>query len=169
MQEARADRGRDPSALNRQLYWDVRWGNVKIVLGHTDRSAMAHSIEARVPYFDRALVEFAFTLPDHYKVGDGQRKRILRDVARPLLPPEVVDRPDRMGFVLPSAARTRDLLPDTRAAVAGSGLLSGPWLVRAEAERLLDRFAAGDDRRAPEVWRLYALATWAREFDVDLG
>jgi len=139
------------------------------VLGHTDRNAMAHSIEARVPYLARGIVELAFTLPDHHKVGDGQRKRILRDVARPLLPPEVVERRDRVGFALPTTVRTRDLLPETRAAVAESAVLSGPWLVRAEAERLLDRFAAGDDRRAPEVWRLYALATWARELDVDLG
>ncbi len=42
---ARQDVGRDHSLVNRQLYFDVRWGNVKIVLGYGDRNAMAHSIE----------------------------------------------------------------------------------------------------------------------------
>jgi asparagine synthase (glutamine-hydrolysing) len=166
---ARADRGHDPSALNRQLYWDVRWGNVKIVLGYTDRNAMAHSVEARVPYFDRALVEFAFTLPDHFKVGDGQRKRILRDSARALLPPEVTDRPDRVGFAVPAGALMGDLLPDVRAAIRDGGILSSPWFHGPQALRMLDRFAAGDAARAPEVWRVYAFALWAREFDVALG
>ena len=141
---ARADRGHDPSALNRQLYWDVRWGNVKIVLGYTDRNAMAHSVEARVPFFDRALVEFAFTLPDHFKVGDGQRKRILRDSARAFLPPEVTERPDRLGFAVPAGALMGALLPDVRAAIQDSGILSSRWLHRTPALRMLDRFAAGD-------------------------
>ena len=57
-------RARPISLVNRQLYFDVRWGNVKIVLGYGDRNAMAHSIEARVPYFDRAFVELLFSLPD---------------------------------------------------------------------------------------------------------
>lgn len=166
---ARADRGRDASAVNRQLYWDVKWGNVKIVLGYTDKNAMAHSVEARVPFFDRALVEFAFSLPDHFKVGDGQRKRILRDAARRTLPREVTERPDRMGFAMPTRALMRELAPDVRAAVLDDGLLGARWFVRRRAERLLDRFAAGDDDLAEPAWRLYAMAVWAREFGVALA
>jgi asparagine synthase (glutamine-hydrolysing) len=166
---ARADRGRDRSALNRQLYWDVRWGNVKIVLGYTDRNAMAHSVEARVPFFDRALVELAFSLPDHFKVGDGQRKRVLRDVARGFLPAEVTERPDRMGFAVPADRLMRALLAEARAAILEGGLRSEPLLDRPRVVRLLERFASGDARRAHEVWRLYAAATWAGETGVALG
>ena len=89
---ARDDFGRDHSLVNRQLYFDVRWGNVKIVLGYGDRNAMAHSIEARVPYFDRAFVELLFSLPDDFKIGNGDRKRALRDVARRYVPPEITER-----------------------------------------------------------------------------
>jgi asparagine synthase (glutamine-hydrolysing) len=77
---AASDYGHDRSLVNRQLYFDVRWGNVKIVLGYGDRNAMAHSVEARVPYFDRAFVELLFSLPDNYKIGPGDRKHILRDM-----------------------------------------------------------------------------------------
>ena len=167
---ARADRGRDASALNRQLYWDVKWGNVKIVLGYTDRNAMAHSVEARVPYFDRALVEFAFALPDRFKVGDGQRKRLLRDAARD----PCFRRGD--GAARPHGLRgaeapplLRSLLPDARAAIAETRLLSTPWFDGAATEAMLEGFAGGDDRPADAVWRLYALALWAREFDVALA
>ena len=106
--EALASASADPSRLNRRLYFDVRWGNAKLILAYADRSAMAHSVEARVPYFDRQLVEFAFSLPDHYKVGDGERKRILRDVARPYLPAEITERPDRTGFAVPDERLMRD-------------------------------------------------------------
>jgi len=94
---SRRDRSRDPSLVNRRLYFDVRWGNVKLVLNYTDKSAMAHSVEARVPYFDRALVELAFSLPDQHKVGAGDRKRILRDLARRRLPAQITERSDRVG------------------------------------------------------------------------
>jgi asparagine synthase (glutamine-hydrolysing) len=169
VRDARADRGHDRSALNRQLYWDVRWGNVKVVLGHTDRSSMAHSVEARVPYLDPALVELAFGMPDDFKVGNGQRKRVLRDTARDVLPAEVTDRPDRMGFALDAGTLMRALSGHARDAILDGGVLSAPCFERAEAHRMLERFAAGDDTHAAEVWRLYALALWAREFDVAVG
>src|SRR5262249_5693484 len=57
----------DPGLVNRRLYFDVCAGNVPIVLNTTDRNSMAHSIEARVPFFDRRLVAFAFSLPDAFK------------------------------------------------------------------------------------------------------
>ena len=104
---ARQDVGRDRSLVNRQLYFDVRWGNVKIVLGYGDRNAMAHSIESRVPYFDRTFVELWFSLPDDFKIGNGDRKRALRDVARRYVPPEITERADRMGFGTPDEEMIR--------------------------------------------------------------
>ena len=120
---ARGDYGRDPSLVNRQLYFDVRWANVKIVLGYGDRNAMAHSIEARVPYFDRAFVELLFSLPDTCKIGRGERKRVLRDVARRYVPPEITERADRMGYGTPDEAMIRGPLSEVIAeAVSGSGV-----------------------------------------------
>jgi asparagine synthase (glutamine-hydrolysing) len=166
---ARADRGPDASALNRQLYSEVRWGNVKIVLGYTDKSAMAHSVEARVPYFDRRLVEMAFALPDAYKVGAGQRKRILRDAARQSVPPAITGRPDRMGFALPERELMRALWPHVRETVEETRLLQAPCFRAREAAGLLRDYERGDDGQARAVWRLHALALWTREFDVQLG
>ena len=169
LRRARADRGRDGSALNRQLYSEVRWGNVKIVLGYTDKNAMAHSVEARVPYFDRRLVEQAFALPDTCKVGGGQRKRILRDAARGMVPPEVTERADRMGFALPERALMRSLWPHVRETLEAARLSAAPCFREAETKALLAAYDGGRDEEARTVWRLHALALWAREFDVELG
>ncbi len=91
----------------------MRWGNAKIILGYGDRNAMAHAIESRVPYFDRAFVEFdPRRLPARYKIANGDRKRILRDVARRYIPARITERPDRMGFGTPDEAMLRGpLLP----------------------------------------------------------
>jgi asparagine synthase (glutamine-hydrolysing) len=164
---ARKDYGPDPSLVNKRLYLDVRWGNVKIVLGYGDRSAMAHSLEARVPYFDRAFVEHLFSLPDEYKIGKGDRKRVLRDVARRYVPEEITERPDRMGFGAPDRAMIRGPLADSIAdAVADPAFRDAGWAKARPASQFVLDFQQGghDDYRA--VWRLFALSRWARRFSV---
>jgi asparagine synthase (glutamine-hydrolysing) len=158
-----ADESLDPSALNRKLFGDVSSGNARIILAYTDKNAMSHSVEARVPYFDRRLVELAFSLPDTYKVGEGQRKRILRDVARELLPGEITERPDRLGFGLPEGRLLRQMWPTIRETVMGGRLLESPCLERRAVLAYLEGFGseAHDDSRG--VWRLYALTLWAQE------
>jgi asparagine synthase (glutamine-hydrolysing) len=158
----------DPSLVNRRLHYDVRWGNAKIMLGYSDKNAMAHSVEARVPYFDRKLVEFAFSLPDTFKVGHGERKRILRDVARDRVPPEITERRDRMGFALPDGELIRGMWPAVRARVDEDGFLRQPCIRPAALRRFLDDFERGRHQDARAVWRLYALAVWIAEFDVVL-
>ena len=93
--------GTGSSALDQELLTDVFTGNLRPVLAMTDRNAMAHSIEARVPYVDRRIIEFAFRLPDRYKIGAGKRKRILRLLAERYLPKAIVGRVDRIGFGVP--------------------------------------------------------------------
>jgi asparagine synthase (glutamine-hydrolysing) len=149
---AAGDYGNDRSLVNRQLYYDVRWGNVKIVLGYGDRNAMAHSVEARVPYFDRAFVELLFSLPDNYKIGNGDRKRILRDIARRYVPAEITERPDRMGYGTPDEEMLRGPLRDTVAeAVNDPAFAQTGWIDMPEAARFLTGFHEGRHRdyRAP--------------------
>ena len=168
--EARRDRGRDPSALNRELYFSVKWGNMKIILPYTDKNSMAHSVEARVPYFDRRLVEFAFSLPDHFKAGNGQRKRILRDVARQRVPAEITERADRMGFGTPDFAMLRGpMWPTVHDVVGDPVFLASACLVRSRTMRFLDDFGAGRHQDFRAIWRLYALAVWTEVFGVRLS
>jgi asparagine synthase (glutamine-hydrolysing) len=73
-----------------------------MLLRHGDRNSMRFSIESRVPFLDRALTEFLFSLPEEWLVGpDGTTKRILRDAVRGWIPDEVIDRRDKIGFETP--------------------------------------------------------------------
>ena len=164
---ARGDYGSDRLLVNRLLYFDVRWGNVKIVLGYTDRNAMAHSVEARVPYFDRAFVEFLFSLPDTYKIGKGDRKRLLRDIARPHVPQAITERGDRLGFATPDEEMIRGPLHDTIAeAVNDPEFRAAGWVNAPEVSRFLLDFKHGHHADYRAVWRLFVLSRWARRFSV---
>jgi asparagine synthase (glutamine-hydrolysing) len=145
----------------------VKWGNVKIILGYTDRVSMASSIEARVPFLDRALVELAFSLPDYFKAGGGQRKRVLRDVARRYLPADVTERKDRMGFGTPDEQFIRGAMwPDVDARIRSIGNAS--MFAPGAIARFVDDFAAQKHNDVRAIWRIYALARWAEEFGVAL-
>ena len=75
------------------------------LLRHGDRNSMRFSIESRVPFLDRTLSEFTLGLPEEWLVGpDGTSKRILRDAVRGLIPDEIVDRRDKVGFATPQAS-----------------------------------------------------------------
>jgi asparagine synthase (glutamine-hydrolysing) len=153
--------------VNGQLYADVHWGNVKIVLGYGDRNAMAHSIEARVPYFDRAFVELLFSLPDRFKIGDGDRKRALRDVARRYVPSEITERADRMGFGTPDEEMIRGPLREVIAeAVDDPAFRAAGWIIPEETDRFLFNFQQGRHQDFRAVWRLFVLSRWARRFGV---
>lgn len=77
------------------------------ILVKVDRSAMAVSLESRVPMLDKDVVEFALSLPIEYKYKDGISKRVLRNVLYKYVPMEMMDRPKK-GFGIPVADWLRD-------------------------------------------------------------
>lgn len=165
--DAMRDRGRDGSDVNRQIHFDVRWGNAKTILGFGDRNGMAHSLEVRVPFFDRKLVEFAMTLPDYYKVGRGDRKRILRDVGRRRLPARITERPDRVGFALPTQKWMRNgLRQSAQDSVTDSSFRSAPFFREEPLRRLFANYQSGQNGDASVIWRLHSLAIWKSVFGV---
>lgn len=70
------------------------------ILVKVDRTAMAVSLETRVPMLDKDVVEFAWTLPIEYKKQGDVGKLVLRDVLYRYVPKEMMDRPKK-GFSIP--------------------------------------------------------------------
>ena len=159
--------GTGSSALDQELLTDVFIGNLRPVLAMTDRNAMAHSIEARVPYVDRRIIEFAFGLPDRYKIGAGKRKRILRLLAERYLPKAIVARVDRIGFGVPIEQWLATGFRAELAALPDGAVFGRSTLVdRSRLRDYIDEFLAGRHHESGTIWRLYAIDVWARAYAV---
>jgi asparagine synthase (glutamine-hydrolysing) len=68
-----------------------------------DRMSMANSLEVRAPLLDREVVEFAATLPSEMKFKNGEKKYILKEAFKPMLPDGILYR-KKMGFSVPLAS-----------------------------------------------------------------
>jgi asparagine synthase (glutamine-hydrolysing) len=80
------------SPVERALRIDTEVMLVEDPVKRVDNTTMASGLEGRVPFLDHELVELAFACPTHLKLADGG-KGILKDIARTVIPHEVIDRP----------------------------------------------------------------------------
>ena len=130
---------------------DVDFGTYLVddLLVKTDRASMAWSLEARVPFMDTVVSNFAFSLPVRHKVRGLTKKRLLRQAVEPLLPHSVVHGRKR-GFSIPAAAWLRgELQPFARETLSSATLNRQGLLQPAVATRLLDEHAAGAAGQLP--------------------
>src|SRR5690606_1563078 len=144
------------------LYADsmVRLPNHPLMI--TDRMCMAHGLEARSPFMDHKLAQFAARLPSTLKVGGGTLRYIQRKLAERYLPPELLNRP-KQGFssALPyllqaEYSRFFDIcLRDSHLAAAGI-------LDRAEIRRLVHEHTRRIDDHGNRLWLLINAELWYR-------
>ena len=91
--------GKD-ACLNDVLYTDMHLVLQNDMLTKVDLMSMASSLEVRVPFLDHHVVDFAFSLPNDYKVYKGFKKRVVKDAFKDILPEELYTRP-KHGFEVP--------------------------------------------------------------------
>jgi len=131
------------------------------ILTKVDLATMANSLELRSPMLDVKVVEWGLSLPTKYKVKGFETKHILKDVARSLVPTELIDRP-KMGFGIPRAEWLRtgmkglviDTLTDTTAKQRG-------WFNPKEVSKVIDAHMANEDKDNV-IWPMLMLELWAR-------
>lgn len=146
--------------LQRRLAFEFTGRLCNAVLLVSDKMAMAHSVEVRMPFLDRDVVEFALHLPSRLKAHRGREKIILSSLARHHLPQEIAAR-RKKGLAYPEGFWTRPPCNQyARDLLLGSS--SGPF-DRSELERVLPRLLGHSDA-GRRIGRVAALQAWWNEF-----
>jgi asparagine synthase (glutamine-hydrolysing) len=139
------------------------------ILVKVDRASMAVALEVRAPLLARDVVEFAFSLPDAYRMKGLRGKRILRDAARGLVPDRVIERPKK-GFGMPVGAWLNGSLePLVRDILSPDSLRTGGLFRPDTVTRMLDehRDRVADHRKP--LWTLLVFELWRRAHGVSAG
>jgi len=130
------------------------------LLTKVDRATMLASIEARAPFLDREMMELALALPHALKVRGFNTKAVLREAARPLLPPGVLRRKKR-GLSVPTAAWINaELSEEVDRLLAADRLAGQGWLDPASVGRLLEEHRRGAANHARRLWPIVMLQRW---------
>ena len=147
------------SRLKAHLRAELTSRGLPALLRHGDRSSMHFSVESRVPFLSRALIEYTLRLPEEQLVdAEGASKSILRRALRGLVPDAILDRRDKIGFVTPES----DWLGDVSS--ADSDPLTGLLATGADGRPVADSQEASLGPR--DRWRLLNLRRWVEAFDI---
>ena len=134
------------------------------LLMYADKLSMAHSLEVRVPYLDKEIVEYVERLGSSFKVRNLTGKWLHRQVCENYLPAEIVKR-KKVGFVAPvdqwfrdsCTHKMHDRLMDTSACIYD-------YLVPESVHRLLAEHRAGASDNAKILFSLTVLEEWMRTY-----
>jgi asparagine synthase (glutamine-hydrolysing) len=98
-QSALQERSVGPDSLTESLQNQVLQDPLPSLLRYEDRNSMAFSVESRVPFMDHRLIEFTLGLPENLVYRKGEKKYVLRQAFKGLVPDKILERRDKMGFV----------------------------------------------------------------------
>lgn len=135
------------------------------ILQKADKMSMAHSLELRVPFLDKQVLEVARRLPTKDRVSRETTKLALRDAARRELPEKTASMP-KIGFITPLNDWLKQEEFTRRIREAFRGPIAREFFVVENLERLLDDHVSGKRPGMKKIWSIYCFIVWYEEFFV---
>lgn len=153
-------RTKNNDVLSRMLNFDTKTWLVDDLLIKADRMSMAASLELRVPFLDYRLVEFAASMPAHYKIRNGQGKYLLKKMMEDILPKEIIHR-KKMGFPTPLKMMFEgDLYGYARDVLLSPSSRVNAYFSRARIEEVLQEHKQHKMDHHRLIWQLIVLEQW---------
>jgi asparagine synthase (glutamine-hydrolysing) len=164
-EEGLADARRWVDPFRQFQYFEAQTRLVDFINFEVDRMSMAHSIEARVPFLDHELWEYAATLPSEWLIGQGSPKRLLRLAMRDRLPREILGR-RKQGLAAPYASWLRRVkLPEwAEEALAAGALAEAGYFEPDVVGRLRREHQAGHADYGRVLMGVLSTQVWHRVF-----
>ena len=154
----------DGTPLAQLLYLNYCTYLPEDLLVKVDRMSMAHGLEARSPFLDAQLTEFAGRLPDRFKVRGLTTKRVLREAFKDLVPERITHR-RKMGFGVPLGAWFRSELKGlVESHLASEGAPVFDYLREDAVRSVVQEHMGGARDRSQQLFCLLTLSNWLRTF-----
>lgn len=152
--------------LQRFLNFDLRYYLPDDILYKVDRMSMAHSLEARPPFLDPRIVDFAVHLPERFKLNGSKSKYVLRRLMQDKLPPGVLRRP-KIGFDIPVHDWLRGVLRPLLEETLSADTVKDAQIFRCnEIERLVTAHLERKANLGYHLWGLMVLLLWMKEWKI---
>ena len=149
-----------------QLQWvDMHTWMLYDILLKADRMSMANSLELRVPFLDKEMLELALSIPSRYRAGKTETKIALRGAALGQLPESVAKR-KKLGFPVPLNDWLRQDKYYQMVRQAFEGEIAAQFFNVPELLRLLDEHKAGKNGGMTKIWSFYSFILWYEQFFV---
>src|SRR5436190_4536549 len=157
-------RAKDAAPLNQLLYVDMKTFLPCLNLMTTDKTSMAANLEVRVPFLNRAMIEFAARMPPELKLKGLKRKYILKRAAEKLLSRDAVWR-KKAGFGAPIRSWLRGALHPMVEDLLSEETIKRRGLFRPqEVRRIIETNLSGREDYNLQVFQLLNLELWMRVF-----
>jgi asparagine synthase (glutamine-hydrolysing) len=153
-------------ALNAHLYRAVMRDSIPALLHYEDRNSMAFGIEARVPFLDHRVAEFALSVPGDLKIRGGETKVFARRAFAKVLPREIAFRRDKLGYPTPFGTwlRSEDALREDVRAILFDGAARRPWCDANCVQSLWTAHLSGAADHSRALYALMTAELWLRLF-----
>lgn len=154
-------RNLDP--VTKMQYLDLNMWLVGDILLKADRMSMAHSLELRVPFLDRKIMELAQTIPLRYRVNEQNTKFAMRQAALRRMPKEVADK-KKLGFPVPTRVWLKEEPYYSIVKEAFQSKTAKEYFHTEKLVRLLDKHRQGKRDNSRKIWTIYTFLVWHKQF-----
>ena len=151
----------DKDDITKMQYIDFNFWLIGDILLKADKMSMANSLEVRVPFLDRPLIDYALGLPTEFKTDKYKTKKIFRDIAGEVLDDKVSNK-KKLGFPVPIREWMKD--EDTYKQIKALFEKDDKFFNSKRIIKLLDDHKKGKKDNSRKIWTIYVFLLWYEIF-----
>lgn len=157
------DEVKDYDTITKMQYLDLHMWLVGDILLKADKTSMANSLELRVPFLDKKVLELAEKIPSKHRVNTKTTKLALRLAAEKTLP-ERTARKDKLGFPVPIRVWLKEDTYYNVVKKAFNSDAANKYFNTSLLISMLDRHKAGKEDLSRKIWTVYTFLIWHKQF-----
>lgn len=151
----------DKDEITKMQYIDFNFWLVGDILLKADKMSMANSLEVRVPFLDRPLIDYALKLPVEFKTDKFKTKKIFRDIASEVLDDKVSNK-KKLGFPVPIREWIKD--EDVYKQIETLFTQDDKFFKTKRILKLLEDHKNGKADNSRKIWTIYVFLLWYKIF-----